>query len=80
MIRVSVACAVNLAYSLTLLLFHSFRQVTGPCGAEVPDSELVSWEVFYDGSTEDSPDSPPNEPPNAGNSGRYIYSFLFFCI
>lgn len=40
------------------------RQTTGPCGAE--EDDLLSWEVSYDGSSENSED----DPPTAGNSGR----------
>lgn len=55
-------------------VFHPFlatarrhsRQVTGPCGVAVDDSDLLSWEVSYDGSAVDADDDPPTQ----GDSGR----------
>ena len=32
------------------------------------ESDLASWEVFYDGSTDDAPDRPPTD----GDEGRYL--------
>lgn len=37
------------------------RQMTGPCGKAIDESELASWEAFYDGSSADAPDSPPTD-------------------
>ena len=42
------------------------RQVTGPCGEIVEKSDLSSWEVHHDGSTEQTEDDPPTE----GDGGR----------
>eukprot|EP00904_Undaria_pinnatifida_P008999 jgi/Undpi1/5229/HiC_scaffold_2.g00511.m1 len=49
------------------------RQTTGPCGAE--EDDLLSWEVSYDGSSENSED----DPPTAGNSGRVQLNLYVCC-
>lgn len=45
---------------------RTFRQITGPCGVAVDDSDLLSWEAHYDGSTDHAEDDPPTE----GDAGR----------
>lgn len=33
---------------------RDLRQTTGPCGVELPESELLSWETSYDSTDGDS--------------------------
>lgn len=78
-------CAIGMALHIRtgLSLTHSpsvhgntntavFRQITGPCGEAVDDSELLSWAASYDGSTDDAGD----DPPTAGDSGRSRFYFV----
>lgn len=52
------------------ILQHS-RQITGACGESVDDSELVSWEVSYDGS-----EGGEDDPPTTGDGGRWPHIYL----